>query len=214
MSGVCSVLAPSRICSYTVGLRARSVKHVALSSVSGTNETVGWLEERFVYLEICLLRECFQLWPDVASGLQTASSLHISRIYWPSRTGVRQIINHGMSSAHVRLDGVSCPHPLARGARRRPGNASLPAPPLAVCLGVGRQAPCSFCACVVFVRLTCRVFRRCVICFADHSRDTFARQTCVNPYSVELGVFLLQRGRSFLVFFFLLLYLYFFLKGV
>lgn len=127
MSGVCSVLAPSRICSYTVGLRARSVKHVALSSVSGTNETVGWLEERFVYLEICLLRECFQLWPDVASGLQTASSLHISRIYWPSRTGVRQIINHGMSSAHVRLDGVSCPHPLARGARRRPGNASLPA---------------------------------------------------------------------------------------
>lgn len=57
------------------------------------------------------------------------------------------------------------------------------------------------CVCVVFVRLTCRVFRRCVICFADHSRDTFARRTCVNPYSVELGVFLLQRGRSFLVFF-------------
>lgn len=157
---------------------------------------------RLVRGALCLSRDLLaaRVFPTVARrGFWSPDSkliAHFSHILALAH-GCAAIINHGMSSA-----GVSCPHPLARGARRRPGNASLPAPPLAVCLGVGRQAPCSFCACVVFVRLTCRVFRRCVICFADHSRDTFARQTCVNPYSVELGVFLLQRGRSFLVFFF------------
>lgn len=73
-----------------------------------------------------------------------------------------------------------------------------PGPPLAshaVCLGPvsirgesGGVTPCSFCARMVFVRVTCRVFRRCVICFEDHSRGTFARHICVNPCRVMCGV--------------------------